>query len=54
MKKKHQPIPDFSGKRKDAGMRAQPSQQKSQTQPNTPPRVTKPAATSSKSGRRGG
>lgn len=53
MKKKHQPIPDFSGKRKGAGMRVVP-ETKSQTQPNTPPRVTKPVATSSKSGRRGG
>lgn len=53
MKKKHEPIPDFSGKRKGAGMRAVP-EIKSQTQPNTPPRVTKPVATSSKSGRRGG
>ena len=53
MKKKNQPIPDFSGKRKGAGMRVLP-EQKSQVQPNTPPRVTKPVATSSKSGRRGG
>lgn len=53
MKKKHQPIPDFSGKRKGSGMRVIP-ELKSQTQPNTPPRVTKPVATSSKSGRRGG
>ncbi len=53
MKKKNQAIPDFSSKQKGAGMRAVP-QTKSQAQPNTPPRVTKPAATSSKSGRRGG
>lgn len=52
MKKKN-PIPDFSGKRKGAGMRVLP-ETKSQLQPNTPPRVTKPVATSSKSGRRGG
>ncbi len=52
MKKKHAPIPDFSTKRKNAGMRVMP-EPKTQPQPNTPPRVIKPQATSSKSGRRG-
>jgi hypothetical protein len=53
MKKKHDPIPDFSGKKKNSGMRNMP-EPKTQAPPNTPPRVAKPQATSSKSGRRGG
>lgn len=53
MKKKHAPIPDFSNKKKNAGMRVMP-ELKSQQPPPATPRVIKPQATSSKSGRRGG
>jgi len=53
MKKQHGPIPDFSGKKKDSGMRVPPGT-KTQAPPHVPPpRAGKPQATSQKSGRRG-